>query len=63
MRGHRKNLLSLQASLDHKFENVFCLLIRTKLEPCSMVLETPLSSPLEGNHSTSYTYTWLYEDI
>lgn len=37
---HPKHFPSLQVSWDHKFENVLCLLINTKLEPGSMVLET-----------------------
>lgn len=66
-----KQLLSLQVSFGHKFESVFCILIRTKLEPGSMVLETsPLvgqlsfhSTPFKGHHLTSYTCTWLYEGV
>lgn len=36
-----KHLLSLQMLLDHRSENVFCILIRTKLEPRGTALENP----------------------
>lgn len=67
---HPKHLLSLQVSFDHKFENIFCTSIRTKLGAMKPGSGDPWggqlsfqSAPFESNNATSDPCAWLYEDI